>query len=108
MTDYLIAPPAEYIIPVTRGADRAFTVSRTDDQGDPVDYGEGSTVYMLVDIPDDDPVQVDAEVVGPDAAFVVDYTVLDLVRNRGKWRIIWSVNDVETPLIVGKFERHDG
>lgn len=109
MTDYLIAPPDERIIPVSRGADRAFTVQRTDETtGDPVDFGAGTTVYMWVDVDAADPTKVDAVIDGSDAAFVVPSTVLDLVRNRTKWRVIWDQGDLETPILVGRFERHDG
>ena len=109
MTSYLIDPPAEYIIPVTRGADRAFTIARVDDAGAPVDFGDGDTVYMWIDVDDpSNPTRVDAVVAGSFAAFVLPSTVLDLIYSRGRWRTVWNQAGLETPLIVGKFERHDG
>lgn len=108
MTDYLIAPPAEYVIPVTRGADRAFTVARTDEVGDPVNFDEGSTVTFTVDADPDDPTSVDAVVTGAEAAFVIPSTVLDLCRNRAKWRVVLTVGELDTPLIVGRIHRYDG
>jgi hypothetical protein len=108
MTDYLISPVAERTIPVTRGADRAFTIRRVDDQGDPVNFGMGTTVYMWVDIDVSDPTKVEAAVSGSEAAFLLPSTVLDQVRNRTRWQIVWDQGDVEIPVLVGRFERNDG
>lgn len=107
MTDYLIAPPDEKVIPITRGADRAFTIRRVDSDGDPVSFGS-ATVYCFIDVDSANPTKVDATVTGSEAAFVLPSTVLDLVRNRARWRIIWDQGDLETPLLVGRFERRDG
>ena len=57
MTDYLIDPPVEKLLPVTRGADRAFSVRRVDASGDPVNYDTG-TVSVWIDIDPTDPTEV--------------------------------------------------
>lgn len=107
MADYLIAPPDEKVIPVTRGADRAFTIRRVDANGAPVSFGT-ATVYMYVDVDPASPTVINATVTTSQAAFVLPSTVLDLVKNRARWRIVWDQGDLETPLLVGRFERHDG
>ena len=107
MTDYLVPPPQSGVIPVTKGCDRAFTIQRVGTTGTPVDFPAGVTVYMWVDV-DPSPIKVDAVVSGSTAAFVLQSTVCDLVKNGGKWRAVLDSGDLETPLLVGRFERRDG
>jgi len=104
---YIGAPPAEKIIPVTRGCDRLFSIQRTED-GDPVNFEAGTTVYMWVDIDRSNPTQVQATVSGSTAAFAIQSTVLDSVRTGTRWRIVLDVGNTEIPLLVGRFERYDG
>lgn len=108
MTNYLIPPPVEKVIPVTRGCDRLFTVERKNEAGESTNFATGSAVYMWIDIDKTAPTKVDAVVSGSQAAFSIQSTVLDLVRTGTRWRIVLDVADTETPLLVGKFERHDG
>lgn len=108
MTDYIVPPPAEKLIPVTRGCDRAFTVRRTDTDGNSTDFDTGTTVYIWMDVESGQSVKVDATVSGATAAFVLPSTVCDQVRNNARWRIVLDVGDLETPLLVGRFERRDG
>lgn len=107
-TTYVVEPPQEMIIPVTRGCDRAFTIQRVDESNAPVNFGAGVTVYMWVDIDPEDPTKVDATVSGSEAAFVLDATLCDDVRHRTRWRIVLDQGALETPLLVGRFIRNDG
>ena len=104
---YIGQPPAERIIPVTKGCDRLFTIQRIQDDV-PTNFDAGSTVYMWVDIDRSSPTKVDATVSGSTAAFAIQSTVLDQVRNSTKWRIVLDLGATEIPLLVGRFERHDG
>lgn len=108
MTSYVCAPPAERLIPVTRGCDRSFTIQRLNSGGTAVAFDAGSSVYMWIDIDRAVPTRVDAVVSGSNAAFVLDYAVCDLVRTGTRWRIVFKVGSSELPLLVGRFERHDG
>jgi hypothetical protein len=96
------------VIPVTRGCDRSFTIQRLDTGGSAVSFDAGSSVYMWIDIDRAAPTRVDAVVSGSTAAFVLDYTVCDLVRTGTRWRIVLKIGSSELPLLVGRFERHDG
>ncbi len=107
MTEYIGSPPAEKLIPVTKGCDRLFTIQRTQN-GNPVNFDNGTTVYMWVDIDKANPTKVDATVSGSSAAFAIQSTVLDLVRTGTRWRIVLDVGNTEIPLLVGRFERYDG
>lgn len=108
MTDYLSTPPQQKIIPVTRGADVAFTLQRTTTTGTPTNFDPGTQVYMLIDLDKTQPTKVNATVSGANAALRVDYTVADLVKNTTRFQVIASVGGAETALLVGKFERNDG
>lgn len=107
MTDYLVPPPASGVIPVTKGCDRAFTIQRVNSTGTPVSFDPGVEVYIWVDL-EPTPVKVNAVVSGATASFVLQSTVCDLVKNNGKWRAVLDSGDLETPLLVGRFERRDG
>lgn len=108
MTDYLTAPPRAAVIPVTRGCDRAFTVQRVDDTGAAQPYAPGTTVYLWIDIDKTAPTKVDAAVSGAHATFAIPSTVCDQVKNGTRWRAVLDLGDNEIPLLVGRFERHDG
>lgn len=105
---YVCAPPAERVIPVTRGCDRSFTIQRLNSGGSAVSFDAGSSVYMWIDIDRAAPTRVDAVVSGSNAAFVLDYAVCDLVRTGTRWRIVLKVGSSELALLVGRFERYDG
>ena len=106
--NYICAPPVEKLIPVTRGCDRAFTVQRVNTAGSPGSFDAGTQVYMWVDLDKASPTRVNAVVSGSTAAFAVQSAVLDLVKNSTRWRIVLDVGELEVPLLVGRFERHDG
>lgn len=108
MTDYVVPPPAAKVIPVTRGCDRAFSLRRVDANAAPINFDVGTTVYMWVDVESGGPLKVDAVVSGSTANFVIDSAVCDQVRNNARWRVVLDSGDLETPLLVGRFERRDG
>lgn len=106
-SNYLGNPPAKWVIPVTRGCDRAFTVRRRDSSGAPVNWD--ADVYIVIDIDRASPSTVAAVVSGAIASFRIESTICDQVKNSTRWRIVMSDSaDFETPLAVGTFERHDG
>jgi len=106
--NYICAPPVEKVIPVTRGCDRAFTVQRVSSSGAAVAFDAGAQVYMWVDVDKAAPTKVNAVVSGSMASFAIQSTVLDLVKDSTRWRIVLDVGELEVPLLVGKFERYDG
>ena len=108
MTDYIGTPPAERVIPVTRGCDRSFTLQRLDDTGNPTAFGAGTAVYLWIDIDRIAPTRVDAVMNGSTAAVTISDAICDQVKTGTRWRAVFHQGTIETPLLVGKFERHDG
>lgn len=108
MTDYLIQPPGEKVLPVTLGADRAFTINRVDALGDPVDFDPDSSVFFCSNISRTDQPRTFATITGSQAAFKIQSETLDKVKDGMLWQIVLRVGTLETPLLVGKFERRDG
>jgi len=108
MADFIGQPPAEKLIPVTKGCDRSFTIQRVDQSGAAVNFGSGTTVYIDIDIDKANPTRVNAVVSGSMAAFHIQSTVLDLCKSGTRWRVIFDQGDLEIPLLVGKFGRYDG
>ena len=106
--NYIGSPPVEKVIPVTRGCDRAFTVQRVSSSGAAVNFDAGTQVYMWVDVDKAAPTKVNAVVSGSMASFAIQSTILDLVKDSTRWRIVLDVGELEVPLLVGKFERYDG
>lgn len=105
---YVVDPPTEMTIPVTKNCDRAFTLQRVDTDNDPVNFGAGVTVYMYVDIDPADPEKVDAVIDGSQAAFTLESELCDQIKHRTRWRIVLDQGSLETPLLVGRFVRRDG
>lgn len=108
MTDYIGAPPGEKVIPVTRGCDRSFTIQRTDTEGEPINFENGTTVYIKIDIDKLAPTTVNATISGSTASVTIPDSVCDLVKSTTRWRAILDLGELEIPLLVGRFERHDG
>ena len=104
--NYIGKPPKQWIIPVTLGCDKAFTVRKRDAAGQLVNWG--GQVYIEIDINKLVPTRVSAVVAGGLATFTIQSTVCDLVKQGTRWRIVMQVNTAETALAVGTFERHDG
>lgn len=106
MSDYLAPPPVSKIISVTKGCDRSFSLQRVGTDGQPISFDSGSTVYLWVDIAS--PVKVNATVTGSVAAFTIPDNVCDQVKNSTRFRAVLDLGDLEIPMMVGRFERHDG
>ena len=105
---YICPPPLEKLIPVTLGCDRSFTVQRVNSSGTPVDFDAETTSYIFIDISRDAPTRIDAVISGSTAAFTIDSVVCDEIKNGTRWRIVLDMGELEVPLLVGRFERHDG
>jgi hypothetical protein len=103
----LVPPPESGVIPVTKGCDRAFTIQRVNEAGSPVSFDAGVEVYIWVDV-DPTPIKVNAVVSGSNASFTIQSAVCDVVKNNTRWRAVLDSGDLETPLLVGRFERRDG
>jgi hypothetical protein len=109
MTDYIGDELAPKIIRVTKGADRKFTIRRKDTNGDPVDWD--ADVYLSIDIDKTAPTRIDADVTDDLAVLRIESTVVALLKDSTTWQAIMSqagVPTLETPLMVGTFERQDG
>lgn len=104
---YISPPPSSATIPVTKGCDRSFSLQRVDSNGDPQSFGN-VTVYLKIDIDKASPTTVNAVVSGSTAAFTIPDAVCDQVKTGTRWRAVLDQGDLETPLLVGRFERYDG
>lgn len=108
MSDYIGNPPLEKLIPLTRGCDYSFTIQRTDEDGEPVEFDPDTEVYLWLDIDKENPTKVDGFVSGSTAAITIPDSVADEARNGCRWRAVLDVGEREVPLLVGRIERHDG
>lgn len=108
MVDYVTPKLPNKIIPVTRDCDRAITLRRKDEAGDPVDWD--GQVSILIE-QRGYPIQIDAVLDGPLATIRIEAQIANLTKTGTTWRIVWSQDgspSFETPLMVGTFERNDG
>lgn len=105
---YIGDPPEAFVIPVTLGADREFTMNRNDGtpQQNPVDWD--ATVSMTIDIDKNAPTVIPATVTGSQAVILIPSATADQVKNTTRWRIYMHANSLTTPIAVGSFERDDG
>jgi hypothetical protein len=106
---YIGNPPAKFIIPVTIGTDREFTLNRNDGtpQKAPVDWA--ATVSMAIDIDKASPTVIPATVTGNQAVIVIPSATADLVKDKTtRWRISMTTGGLTTAIAVGSFERDDG
>jgi hypothetical protein len=111
MLTYLVSPPQQFVIPVTRGADLQFMVNRVDSSQNPVNWN--AAVYITVDVPDQDfPTSVQAAVNGNQAIILLPMTLNDQVNVRTRWRMYMQTPNgagtLTVPVAVGHFERDDG
>lgn len=109
MATNLVNPPQQFVIPVTKGCDRAFTLNRKDNAGASVDWD--ADVYIDILIDPEDPERVTATVTDSAAAFRIESDICDAVTNSTVWRIVMSQPGsptLETPVALGKFKRFDG
>lgn len=106
---YLVDPPPEYVVPVTKGTDLDFTLRRVDADGNPQDWA--ADLYISIDIDKLAPTQINAAVTNELAVFHIESITLDQTKNGMKWRVVASVPGTptnEVAVAVGTFERHDG
>lgn len=105
---YIGTPPTFYTIPVTLGADRVFTVERTDGSGNPLNWD--ATVQIAIDIDKCNPTLIAAVVTDNQAVITIPYGTCDLVKNQTRWRLTMTQTDptITTALAVGNFQRDDG
>lgn len=109
MVDYIGDELPPKVIRVTKGADRRFTIRRLDVDDNPVDWD--ADVYLSIDIDKASPTRVDAEVTANLAVVRIEQTVCNQVKDSTTWQAIMSeagVPTLETPLMVGFFDRQDG
>lgn len=115
MDDYIAPKLPNRIIPVSKGFDRKIPVRRRDpDTGAPIDWDV--EVFIVIDFPKQGTVsahslRVDAVVSTSLAVIRLESDVCDQVRTGTTWRIGMSdtgTPTLETPLLVGTFERNDG
>jgi hypothetical protein len=111
MDDYLAPLLPNRTIPVSKGFDRKIPVRRKDpDTGDPLDWD--AQVFMLIDIDKTSPTRVDALMDASLAVIRIESDVCDQCKTGTTWRIGVSEETdtptLETPLLVGTFERNDG
>jgi hypothetical protein len=101
-------PPPEYLIPVTLGADFAFSIVVTDTNSNPVDLS--AAVFQVVLVKGNPPTTISGVVSTNTAAFVVPSTLADQTKNSTMWQICITTVPGTIPIAVavGKFERHDG
>lgn len=103
-TQYIGSPPPEFIIPVTLGADKVFTVQSVDDTGNPTDWT--GTVQINVGLKP--PVDIDAAITADQAVITIPSATCDLVKGSTLWQITMTQGGVTTAIAVGTFERNDG
>lgn len=113
---YIGTPPAEFVISVTKGADRKITLNRKDADGNSVNWD--GAVWISVDIDKAAPTRVDATVTADAAVLVLPSSVCDRAKSPSAqgtggtfWRVIMATADsppLDIAVAVGTFERHDG
>ena len=111
MDDYIAPKLPNRTITVSKGFDRKIPIRRRDpDTGDEMNWD--AEVFMLIDLdPKAPPTRVDADVDGSLAVIRLESDVCDLVKTGTTWRIGMSETGtptLETPIMVGTFERNDG
>lgn len=103
---YIGTPPQKFVIPVTLGADREFTINRIDVNNNPVNWS--ATVSIAIDINPSSPTTVDATVTSNQAVVLLPAATCDQVTNYTRWRLYMDAAGLTTPIAVGTFERDDG
>lgn len=103
---YIGTPPQKFVIPVTLGTDREFTVSRIDASNNPVNWS--ATVSIAIDINPTSPTIIAATVTGNQAVVRLPSATNDQVTNYTRWRLYMVASGLTTPIAVGTFERDDG
>lgn len=98
------------IITITRNADRVITIRRRD----PVTAAAvnwDAQLHMKIDVDPATVADIPATVEGSLATVRMESDLLDTLRKGTTWRLIMSQGSnpsLETPVMVGIFERNDG
>ena len=101
------------IIPVTKGCNTSFTVNQVAESDPgvtvPVNFASGDSVYISV-VDRTLTVRIEATLHANVASFVIPADIADQVRTQwSTFQIVKTAADgLETPLVVGSFERYDG
>lgn len=107
MTVYIGDKLSSTVIRVTKGCDRKFSLTRKDGSGGPVAWN--ATVTLKIDT---SPVtSINATVASNVADVRIESTVCDQVVDGTSWQLLMSESGsppLETPLMVGHFQRQDG
>ncbi|GFG83397.1 LtfC-like domain-containing protein [Mycolicibacter algericus] len=100
-----------YVVSLTRNADCMFTIRAIDpDTSQPADWN--CDVWVYVGLPGGKEQKVVATVTGSDAVVRIESEVGNQVKEGAAWQAVRSLPgsplSLETPLMVGSFERADG
>lgn len=120
---WLIEPPSTFDLPVSRGGDfQAVFVYKpvmVDGLGDPVLDANGNLQYSVASYPTGafvtltidalpTPISGLATVVGSRATVVIDKALTDTVKDYQLWRLVMTVDTLDTVLANGQVIRADG
>ena len=111
MANYIAPKLSSYVIPVTRGTDRVFSIKRKTAKGVPQNWD--CQVYMDIDIDKTSPTRIAASVANDVAVVRIESDVADQCKNGVTWRVVMSQSSpgaptLETALLIGVIERNDG
>lgn len=106
MTNYAVPPAPERTFAITKHCDLAFSIRRVEN-GEPVDIAAGVTIAVYVDIDKTAPTKIDATISGALAAITIGKDVLALAKSGTRLQVVVD-GALDTPLMVGRLERHDG
>jgi hypothetical protein len=73
-----------------------------------LNFDAGNTVYLWIDINKATPTKVNGVVSGSTASITISDAICDQVKTGTRWRAVLDQGELEIPLLVGRFERHDG
>jgi hypothetical protein len=111
LTSYIAPKLPNRVLPVTRGTDRVFSIRRRDPvNGDPMEWQ--AQVFVDIDlVRNETPTRIQAVIAADLATIRIESTIADQLRTGTTWRAVMSQPGnptLETPLLVGTFERNDG
>lgn len=109
MSNYIAPKLPNRLLPITKGTDRVISIQRLDGNG--LAQAWDCDVFMDIDIDKSAPTRIAATVDGSIAVIRIESSVGDLCKNTTTWRAVMSQPGdptLETPLLVGLFERNDG
>lgn len=109
MSSYIAPKLPNRLLPVTKGTDRVISIQRLDGDGIPQHWN--CNVFIDIDIDKTSPTRIVGEVTDDVAVIRIESIIADQCKNSTTWRAVMSeAGDptLETPLMVGLFERNDG